>query len=82
MVKILAAWAGLGTLLYTGVIPAPEWLRGFFGPDLIDGVRQFIGAVIVFIQVLKGAKIIKSASEAAVMSTGSQVKYAINPFAV
>ena len=81
LVRILAAWAGLGTLIFSGVIPVPEGIRVFFGPELIDGVRQFIGAVIVFISVLKAAKIVKgNDAEINTMSRSNQIWYVVKPW--
>lgn len=81
--RIIAAWAGLGALLMTGIIPSPAWLLPYFATGLIDGTKVFIGAVITFIGVLKGLKIIKTDSaQVKTLSTTNQHLYALNPFAI
>lgn len=79
--RILAAWAGIGSLLISGLIPSPSWLLPFFEQGLIDGTRVFIGSFITFLAVLKAAKIIRTDSVLKSRTTGSQYLYALNPFA-
>lgn len=82
ILRILAAWAAIGSLLMSGIIPSPYWLLPFFEPSFVDGVRVFIGAIFTFLAVVKTVKVVRHDSVLKSRSSGSQYWYALNPFAV
>lgn len=84
--KIIAIWTGLGTLsivLGANGVSFLDWLLPFLAPEFIHATEIVLGAVVAYINIIKGMRATKSSGvEVKSLSTDKKLWYAVNPFAL
>lgn len=82
LVKIQSLWVSIGTLLIllsAKGLDMPDILLKIFSQDLLEAAVAVMGAVIVFYQFIR-AQFAKTDASVKVLSVGSKIAYALNPF--
>lgn len=81
--KVTSVWVAIGSFLVilgTQGVTLPEWAPELFSQFFVDSFLQVFGAVITFIQVLRGIFASQPSADVQILSAGQKRSFAINPF--
>jgi len=81
--KVTSVWIGIGTflvLLGTKVVGLPDWAPALFSEHFVQATMILVGAVINYLQIVRGIFATHPSSQAKTLSAGDKWSYALKPW--